>query len=390
MLPALLVIAFVVAGTLIFSLVAGIVIFKQMFIRKYDDGSLSPEVIRDSLEKLKHSAAGTELDGIKMENAGQLAAHLNDTRIMIPLLEAKLRWFAHLERDDSDIERVFIQGNRNKKLAGYYVASTRSVCSTKFNNAEPDTTSRQDEYTALIVHGYTDSAAGMAYLAEEYLQQGINVLAVDCRAHGYSQGKAITLGYTDAKDVARWVEYLCIQKMQSNGDKAHKTKIILHGVSMGAAAVMQSLATKKMQSFASDIAIAVADCGFSSAKEQLSIQAQSLLGNSIFQRGIARLVLAGMSMVNLIVNGFTMRRNSPQRALRKRKNLATARIPLVLFHGEKDAFVPTEMATTLAEAAQGTQVVIRNIKDAPHIGSYFYAPETYMGAILETLKNHLV
>lgn len=374
MTTAIIILIFAAAGIFIFSFVAGAAVFAQMFARKEDDGSLNPQVIASSLEQMRQNKSGMELEGVRMPGgAKHLSSHINDTRIMIPLLEAKLRWFAMLEQNSPDsIERLSIRGTYRKQLAGYYL---------KPKNLSAEHCASDLNCVALLVHGYTDSAAGMAYLAEEYTSRGIAVVAVDCRAHGHSDGNVITLGYTDSKDIVLWVEEI----KRRFGD----VKIILHGVSMGAATVILSLARRRMQSYAGQIVLAVADCGFSCAKAQMLGQSRVLFGSSGFQQVLARLVLSGMSLVNFFMCGFFIGQNSPLKALRKKSRLRTASVPVILFHGEKDAFVPIEMSDALKEAG-GDNTTLIKVKDAPHIGSYFYAPEMYMSRIMDALASRNV
>ena len=348
--------AIILLGIFFFSVVSGAFIFVQMFVRR-KDGSLNPSVIENALEQMKQSKDGADLEGVKMRNASkELSDHLNDKKIMIPLLEAKLRW---LNSDSDRIEKINICGTYGKKLAGYYV--------------KPENPTRN---IVLIVHGYTDSAAGMAYLTEEYIKRGIAVLAVDCRAHGYSEGNIITLGYTDSKDVVLWVKEI----VKRFGD----VNIILHGVSMGGATVIQSLSHKKMQEFVPQIKLAVSDCTFVSARSQMMKQSSVILGSTLIQKIISNIVVFGMSLVNFFVCGFFMEQNSPKNALKKIQKMPAVKIPLIFFHGKKDSFVPYEKVLTLkANTDNNARVFI--IEDAPHIGSYFYEPELYMKVVTEKL-----
>lgn len=362
-----LVLIFVFSGIFVFAFVAGAVVFAQMFSRKEDDGSLNPQVIKNSLSQMRQAKPGMQLEGVKMQGFGEhLSSHVNDPRIMVPLLEAKLRWFDRLETT-SDVEKITIHGTYGKKLVGYYV---------KPYPQKEDMEKNGSGCVALLVHGYTDSAAGMAYLTEEYIKLGFSVFAVDCRTHGSSEGNAITLGFTESKDIVLWVKEI----VQRLGD----VKIVLHGVSMGAAAVVQSLVQKKMRPYAAKIVLAVADCSFSSAKEQMSNQARVMLGDSLFQRIVAAIVLWGMSLVNFFVCGFFIGQNSPKKALKKKKTCATAQTPLLLFHGKKDAFVPVGMAVCLEKTAGKTATLLL-VDEAPHIGSYFYAPNLYMKTISDLI-----
>ncbi|MBO5137724.1 MAG: alpha/beta fold hydrolase [Spirochaetaceae bacterium] len=340
-------------GIILFSLVVGIIIFVRMFVHNKNDGSLEPDVVKKSLEQMKQSVPGTKLQGVKMQGTPHLSSHINDKKIMIPLLEAKLRWFNRLQR--KEIEQITIRGTFGKKLWGNFIPSAN----------------KKSNFTVLLVHGYTDSAAGMAYLAEEYEKLGVSVLAIDCRAHGYSEGNIITLGYTDAKDVALWLDYL-----QSHVGG----KIILHGVSMGGAAVIQSLVQKKTICNAQHIAFAVADCSFSSAKKVFKSQTAIFLGNSVFQKVLSYLIIQSVSLINFFVCGFTLGQNSPKKALKQRAKFATSKIPLLFFHGKDDSFISCDAAYELLEVAK-ENATLTIIEEAPHIGSYFYAPKDYMQKI---------
>ncbi len=397
----------VISGIIVFSLAAGAVFFRQIFVRKTNDGSLDSSVIHSSLKQIEQAVNGIDLPGIKMAGTGIAASHLNDRKIMIPLLQAKLRWLHCNEKNSTSVlagsgkneeldsvcaaddatgvfycrETLHITGSRNTRLTGYLC----SVPVETGSRADWDAGQTQKSYgtpyhdcTVILVHGYTDSAAGMAYLAEEYLKRGITVLAVDCRGHGYSGGKYITMGWTDARDIAQWIQFL----LQRSGGKS---RIILHGVSMGAATVIQTVVLKQMQPFVSHIVTVVADCSFSSASAQIQYQAQLLFGKSLVQRIAGKLIVAGLSVVNLFVNGFLLRQDSPRAALYRRQRLPAAQIPLILFHGGRDAFVPDSMASELVKAAGGYLVTEHRVSDAPHIGCYFYEPDIYMKTILDVL-----
>ncbi len=408
----------VISGIIVFSLAAGAVFFRQIFIRKTDDGSLDSSVIHSSLKQIEQAVNGIDLPGIKMAGTGTAASHLNDRKIMIPLLRAKLRWLHYNEKESAGVpagsgnvngsgkngemdsvcaadgdtgvfycrETLHITGSRNTRLTGYLCSVPPETGSgSTVSGADWDAGQTQKSYgtpyhdcTVILVHGYTDSAAGMAYLAEEYLKRGITVLAVDCRGHGYSGGKYITMGWTDARDIARWIQFL----LQRSGGKS---RIILHGVSMGAATVIQTVVLKRIQPVVSHIMAVVADCSFSSASAQIRHQARLLFGKRPVQHFTGNLIVAGLSAVNLFVNGFLLCQDSPRAALYRRQRLPAAQVPLILFHGGRDAFVPDGMASELVKAAGGYLVTEHRVSDAPHIGCYFYEPDIYMKTILDVL-----
>ena len=85
--------------------------------------------------------------------------------------------------------------------------------------------------TAVVVHGYTDNHLCFLNLVRMYRDSlNYNVMVPDLHYHGYSEGRAVQMGWLDRFDVRRF------------GDMAHEVWgddfMVVHGVSMGAATTM--------------------------------------------------------------------------------------------------------------------------------------------------------
>lgn len=87
--------------------------------------------------------------------------------------------------------------------------------------------------TVILFHGHGSSKSGIIREAEAFYTLGYNILMVDFRAHGNSEGNVCTIGVEEAKDVKAAYEYV-----QLKGEK----NIILYGISLGASTALHAIA----------------------------------------------------------------------------------------------------------------------------------------------------
>jgi uncharacterized protein len=87
--------------------------------------------------------------------------------------------------------------------------------------------------TICLFHGLSSSKAFYIDEANEYRNYGFNVLLLDFRGHGKSDGMTTTIGYKEAEEVRLAYDYI-----KAKGEK----NIYLFGGSMGAVAVARAVA----------------------------------------------------------------------------------------------------------------------------------------------------
>ena len=93
--------------------------------------------------------------------------------------------------------------------------------------------------TMIFVHGYTSHAEReSAFPGLFYHSLGFNVLIPYQRAHGPSQGKYLSFGVLEKKDMLRWVDK--VNQLHPHG------QILIHGLSMGGGIVLD-LASEPMK-----------------------------------------------------------------------------------------------------------------------------------------------
>ncbi len=113
-------------------------------------------------------------------------------------------------------------------------------------------TLEESDKWVIVVHGYRQTPDKVLTVAENFHRRGYNVLAVSLRAHADSEGDYIGMGWLDRLDLLDWIDLL----VSENPD----AEIVLHGTSMGAAAVMMVSGEKLPE----NVKAIIEDCGYTS------------------------------------------------------------------------------------------------------------------------------
>ncbi len=85
----------------------------------------------------------------------------------------------------------------------------------------------------MILSGRTESLVYGYYFAIPYANNGCNVLVMDPRGHGFSDGEYNTTGFEESKDDIAWVKFL--------QEEFNIRSVIFHGICIGAAGGMYAL-----------------------------------------------------------------------------------------------------------------------------------------------------
>ena len=104
----------------------------------------------------------------------------------------------------------------------------------------------------IMVHGYRGDGASIISPIKQMKKAGYNLLIPDLRGHGFSEGDYIGMGWDDREDIIQWIDYLL--------SKDPHASIILYGVSMGGATVMD-VAGEKLPH---QVKAIIEDCGYTS------------------------------------------------------------------------------------------------------------------------------
>lgn len=203
-------------------------------------------------------------------------------------------------------------------------------------------------------HGYrATSLRDFCVGANESLKRGHNILLIDQRGQGKSEGKTITMGVKEHRDVLSWVEF-------ANAHFGEDTKIILYGVSMGAASVLMSTALPLPE----NVTGVIADCPYNAPKDILLNVCQKDMGINP-KIAYPFIWLAGRLFGNFDINAVSCE-----------SAVTNSKIPVLILHGEDDRYVPCYMSEEI-ERANKKLVTRYTFPNAGHGISFFSDKERY-------------
>lgn len=218
----------------------------------------------------------------------------------------------------------------------------------------------------ILCHGYKGSGFGdFAYTAKFLHEHHCNLLFIDQRCCGESQGEYITFGAMEQHDVQRWAEYVA----RRNKDKL---PIFLYGESMGAASVLMASGHNLPQ----EVKGLIADCGFRSMKAQV----QGMAANWFHLKWVG-LLLFRLNLFCRMFAGFRMRDADTVNALQKNRR------PILFFHGLEDTYVdPRNTRFNYAVCRAPKEVVM--IPKARHLCSAYENPDLYRKKLLGFFEKY--
>lgn len=225
----------------------------------------------------------------------------------------------------------------------------------------------QAKATLLLFHGYRSSWVGdFSIVLPYYYAQGYNLLVVDQRAHGQSEGSYITFGIRERRDVQTWAEYAAMHFGPTH-------PLFLDGLSMGATTVLLAAALPLPKS----VRGILADSGFTSPYE---IMRSVLRAHCRFLP--PQPLLALLNVFTRLFAGFSLKEANTPDALRDTV------LPVLLLHGKADTFVPYTMSQAAYDAcASQKQLVL--VDGAGHGYSYLVDRPRVQAAIAEFIGSHI-
>lgn len=212
--------------------------------------------------------------------------------------------------------------------------------------------------TELLFHGYQGNAErDLSGGIERCFSLGRNALIIDNRASGTSEGSVITFGVREKRDVLSWIDFAT----QRFGDDV---KLVLTGVSMGAATVLMASGEKLPE----NVVCTLADCPYSSQKDIIKKVIRDM-------KLPDRILYPFVKLGARIFGGFDLEEDTPIEAMKR------CSIPIIFIHGDTDAFVPDSMSDELYEACVSKHKRNVKISGAGHGLAFPVGRDIYVNAL---------
>lgn len=223
----------------------------------------------------------------------------------------------------------------------------------------------KDHRYAIIIHGIWDNHESIGIYAKHYLNDGINCLLPDLRGFGKSEGDYIGYGLHDRLDIMEWISFII--------KKDPEAKIIIHGMSMGAATTLMTTG----EYLPGNVKCAIADSSFTTLREQFAATYKSFKGSFVptfIALFLARIIIyqrAGYNIDDVNCLGAVGRSTTPT----------------LFIHGDDDTFIDPHMCSRLYEAAS-CQKGYCIIPGARHIEGVIKDPDKYWNKIDQFLSRY--
>lgn len=190
-----------------------------------------------------------------------------------------------------------------------------------------------------------------------------NVLIVDQRASGRSEGHVISFGINERRDCLSWIDYII-------SEFGPDVKIILTGISMGAATVTMAAGME----LPDNVIGILADCGYTSPKE-------------IIKKVIRQIHLPANIMYPFVKLGGRIFGKIDIEEASSIEAMKVCKVPVIFVHGENDDFVPCYMSRENYEACVAPKKII-TMPDAGHGLCYMVDKEKYLKEVREGSKMY--
>jgi len=221
-----------------------------------------------------------------------------------------------------------------------------------------------NDKAVIILPGRTESLLYSYYFAEPYVKAGWNILVIDQRSHGLSEGRLNSVGAVEFRDTIAWAEYL--------HNVLGMKKLFLHGVCIGSANALYTLTNKKCPEYISGM-----------CAEGMYTTFCETFGNHMKQIGKPTFpILYGVMIWIMIRSHVNVWTNGPIKSIEKMKK------PVLFLHSREDIYSLPEKSSVIFEKCKAPCRVVW-FDEGDHSRIRYVAKEKYDGSITEFLTDFI-
>ena len=213
----------------------------------------------------------------------------------------------------------------------------------------------------IILPGRCESLIYSYYFAEPYEKAGFNILVVDTRCHGKSEGKYNTIGVKESHDVLKWAELV--------HDRFDKKEVYIHGICIGTSSGIFAMTNKNCPEYLRGL---VTEGCFVSFRETFK---RHMMADN-------RPLFPVLDMVMLLINkhtGTNVYKDKPIRAIKHINHNAR----ILFLYGKKDIFSIPEKSQKLFDACAATDKQLVWFEKGGHSHLRINNTEEYDNAIIK-------
>lgn len=215
----------------------------------------------------------------------------------------------------------------------------------------------------IFLHGYSVDHHRSCQYIDFFIEKGFNILLVDQRSHGESEGKYTTYGSYEVRDLNLWVN-LMIEKFGGN------CVIGIHGHSMGAATALLYSGEGEGK-----VKFIISEAGYSDAEE--------LLKSKLHKHKIPVFPFYKLTCRKIKSKcGFGMKDVRPIDIVKG------SNIPILFIHGDMDELVPCRMGIDMYRAKKDHKAIYI-VKDGMHNTCYSKDKNIYEEVVSRFINENI-
>lgn len=223
-------------------------------------------------------------------------------------------------------------------------------------------TAEESSKYIIFSHGVTNTELEAVKFFKFFIKQGYNCITYNHRRHGETSGRYTTYGWTEKYDLRKVVDFT-----RSN---LKAETIGLHGISMGAAIILQY-----GEIYQNDVDFFISDCAFSDFYDQLAFRLRVEYKLPAFP------IINVAGVFTKIRAGFYIGQIAPRESIKKIEK------PVLIVHNKDDKYIKVEMADELYRNKLKGKKKLMILNEGDHAQSYQKNQAEYESGVIEFLNQ---